>query len=237
MTNAPPSHTPRPGGALAARPLHFFWVCDCSGSMDGQKIQTLNFAINDCVAPMAKVASENPNAQVLVRAVRFADGAQWHVAAPTPISQFQWQPLSADGLTSMGAALHLVAEQLRSPPMPDRALQPVIVLLSDGQPTDDFDAGLKALLDQPWGKRALRIAIAIGADASKDTLQRFIAHKEIKVFEANNAPSLVHYIRWSSTVALKAASAIQTGVGATGTVLAGPLPPTPAAPPDPDDVW
>lgn len=205
--------------------------------MDGQKIQTLNFAINDCVAPMAKVASENPNAQVLVRAVRFADGAQWHVAAPTPISQFQWQPLSADGLTSMGAALHLVAEQLRSPPMPDRALQPVIVLLSDGQPTDDFDAGLKALLDQPWGKRALRIAIAIGADASKDTLQRFIAHKEIKVFEANNAPSLVHYIRWSSTVALKAASAIQTGVGATGTVLAGPLPPTPAAPPDPDDVW
>ncbi|MDW8300804.1 MAG: tellurium resistance protein, partial [Anaerolineae bacterium] len=34
----------RPGGALANRPLHFFWVVDCSGSMAGDKIQSLNTA-------------------------------------------------------------------------------------------------------------------------------------------------------------------------------------------------
>ena len=35
----------RPGGELATRPLHFIWICDCSGSMsvDG-KIQQLNYA-------------------------------------------------------------------------------------------------------------------------------------------------------------------------------------------------
>ena len=38
----------RPGGELASRPLHFFWICDCSGSMqtDG-KIQSLNNAIRE----------------------------------------------------------------------------------------------------------------------------------------------------------------------------------------------
>lgn len=35
----------RPGGELASRPLHFFWVVDCSGSMYGEKIGTVNHAI------------------------------------------------------------------------------------------------------------------------------------------------------------------------------------------------
>lgn len=28
----------RPGGELESRPLHFFWVVDCSGSMYGEKL-------------------------------------------------------------------------------------------------------------------------------------------------------------------------------------------------------
>lgn len=31
----------RPGGELATRPIHFFWVVDCSGSMYGEKIATV----------------------------------------------------------------------------------------------------------------------------------------------------------------------------------------------------
>ena len=63
----------RPGGELATRPLHFIWLADCSGSMgsDG-KIQALNTAIREAVPHMQRVADENPNAHVLVRAVKFA---------------------------------------------------------------------------------------------------------------------------------------------------------------------
>jgi DNA repair protein RadC len=49
----------------------------------------------------------------------------------------------------------------------------VLVLISDGQPTDNFDVGLKALMESPWGRTAVRIAIAIGEDADHDILQRF----------------------------------------------------------------
>ena len=73
-----------PGGALASRPLHFFWIVDCSGSMAGDKIQRLNFAIKEAIPEMQKVAAENPNAQVLVRALTFASGAQWHISQLTP---------------------------------------------------------------------------------------------------------------------------------------------------------
>ncbi len=49
--------------------------------------------------------------------------------------------------------------------MEERALPPVLVLISDGQPTDDFDTGLSTLMRQPWAQKAVRLAIAMGHDA------------------------------------------------------------------------
>lgn len=221
----------RPGGELATRPLHFIWIADCSGSMgsDG-KIQALNTAIREALPQMQRVADENPNAHVLVRAVKFASGAQWHVAQATPVAQFRWEDLKAGGQTDMGKALALVAEQLRMPPMTERALPPVLVLVSDGQPTDNFDAGLQALLHEPWGRKAVRIAIAIGADADLDVLQQFIGHPEIRPLQANNPEALVTYIKWASTAVLQSASSPASQVGATASPLHVPLPSVPAVP-------
>ncbi len=202
----------RPGGELASRPLHFIWVADSSGSMEHDgKIQALNTAIREAIPHMKKVAEDNPNAQVLVRAVKFSNGAQWHISQPTPVSDFAWTDLTAEGETDMGKALQLVAEQLRMPPMSERALPPVLVLISDGQPTDDFESGLKALMEQPWGKKAVRIAISIGQDADPEVLQKFIGNTELKPLAANSPEALVKHIKWASTAVLKSASSPASG--------------------------
>ncbi|MEI8374787.1 MAG: VWA domain-containing protein [Planctomycetota bacterium] len=229
----------RPGGELAKRPLQFIWLVDCSGSMQGKKIESVNFAIRECIKPMRDVADENPNAQVFVRAIKFADGAQWHVSQPTDIHDFQWTDLSADGVTDMGLALCEVAKAPDVKNMPDRGLPPVLVLLSDGQPTDDFNTGLKALMDQPWGKKAVRIAIAIGEDADQDVLQKFIGNTEVKPLVANSAPELARMVKWASTVPLKAASNPATRTKDqpdTGHVPI-PAPPPDALPTTADDSW
>ena len=238
---APPK---RPGGEMARRPLHFFWICDCSGSMEvNGKIQTLNFAIKDAIPEMQKVAEENPNAQVMVRAVRFSNAAEWHISTPTPVEDFKWNELEVTkgGLTDMGAALRLVAEELKIPPMTDRALPPVLVLLTDGMPSDDFTGGLKSLMDQPWGKKAVRIAVAIGEDAQNEVLQKFIGNDDMKPLSANNPEALVKQIKWVSTAVLKSASspASQT----KDAKVAGGNVPVPVPTPDvaggsgADDVW
>jgi uncharacterized protein YegL len=237
----------RPGGELASRPLHFIWIADSSGSMahDG-KIQALNTAIREALPHMRKVADDNPNAQVLVRAVSFSNGAQWHVSQPTPVKDFAWTDLTADGETDMGKALSLVADQLKMPPMTGRALPPVLVLISDGQPTDDFQGGLKALMDQPWGKKAVRIAISIGHDADAEVLQEFIGHPEMKPLAANSPEALVKHIKWASTAVLKSASSPASATENADTPAASvPIPtaapdsgPDPTAGPSvPDDVW
>ncbi len=198
----------RPGGALATRPLHFIWIADCSGSMslDG-KIQALNNAIREAIPHMRRVADENPNATVLVRALAFSDGARWHIGSPTPVEQFQWTDLQAGGVTDLGQALRLLADQLTMQHMDQRALPPVLVLLSDGQPTDNFEAGLSALMQAPWGPKTVRLAIAVGDDADHDTLQKFIGHNELRPLQANNPETLVNHIKWVSTAVLGAVSA------------------------------
>jgi len=81
------------------------------------------------------------------------------------------------------------------------------VLLSDGRPTDDFSGGLRALLQLPWGKRAVRLAIAIGSDADPAPLRAFIANPLVPMLQAHNSETLVRYIRWASTAVVRAASA------------------------------
>ncbi|HEV7375963.1 MAG TPA: VWA domain-containing protein [Pyrinomonadaceae bacterium] len=230
----------RPGGELATRPLHFIWMADCSGSMDVDgKIQSLNTAIKEAIPNMQTVADENPNAQVLVRAIRFSSGAQWHVSQPTEVADFRWEDLTAEGVTDMGKALLMVAEQLRIPPMTERALPPVLVLISDGQPTDDYASGLKALMDQPWGRKAVRIAIAIGEDADTEVLQKFIGNPELKPLQANNPEALVKYIKWVSTAVLKSASAPVSQISDSATPgMNVPIPVLPdSGPTSADDVW
>lgn len=137
----------------------------------------------------------------------------------------------ADGTTSagtdIGAALSLVASDLQMQKMPTRALPPVLVLVSDGQPTDNFKAGLHELEKQPWGKKSVRLAIGIGADVDTNVLEQFIGAPEIKPLTASNPDTLARYIRWASTAVLEAVSApaSQTERHSGGLHVALPPPP------------
>jgi uncharacterized protein YegL len=222
------------GGPLAKRPLHFVWIVDCSGSMasDG-KIQALNNAIREVIPDMASEADGNPQVDVLMRVLAFSDGARWIVSQPTEVHQFAWNDLSAAGVTDMGAALAMVSDILKvapNGPMEQRALPPVLVLVSDGQPTDDFQAGLTRLLSEPWGKKAVRVAIGIGRDADMDVLERFIANPEIRPVLASSPEQLVRHVRWASTIAAQVSMPRQAQAG-------GPLPvPTPPSQQHPADL-
>jgi uncharacterized protein YegL len=170
------------------------------------KIQALNNAIRETIPHLREVADDNPYSELLVRCVAFSTGARWHLETATSVTSLAWTDLHAGGFTDLGAALDLVAGELLVPPMPERALPPAMVLISDGQPTDDYEDALERLLAQPWGVRAIRLAVAIGRDADMEILERFIAREDVRPLTANNPEQLVAMIRWASTIASRIAS-------------------------------
>lgn len=225
----------RPGGKLANRPLNFFWITDCSGSMnaDGKMVQ-LNQAIKEAIPHMQEAARENPNARVLVRALRFASGASWCTPEPIPVTSFKWHDLHADGVTDLGHALQLLAEQLDIQHIGERALPPVIVLVSDGQPTDDWRTGFNEVLNKPWGKKSVRLAISIGRDADLQVLEEF-SSPGIKPIASNTPQQLISNIKWASTVPITQVSNPRS-TNTEGSVDANLMTPPPSTDNVPD-VW
>ena len=212
MNDTAELNVPRPGGVMARRELHFIWLLDTSGSMNSDgKIQALNVAIREAIPHLVSAARDNQNVDVRVRAMTFSDGARWHIETPTPVHDLKWIDVAAGGHTDTGTALKLLAQALKVPPMPERAVSPVLVLVTDGHHTDDFDAGLAALLAERWGREAVRMAIAIGRDVHLASLQQFIGNDEIRPVEASHPEALVQQIRWVSRSGIDSVSQVLDG--------------------------
>jgi uncharacterized protein YegL len=228
-----------PGGAISNRPLRFYWVLDVSGSMSGTKIGELNYALREGVDAMKEEALNNPHAAVELKVMTFGSGFTWVTPAPVPLESFTWTDVRVSGITDMGAAMKAMASELTVGNMPERSLPPVVVLVTDGQPTDDFESGLEALMHEPWARKAVRIGIGIGGDADLSTLRKFIGHAEIEPLSASNPKDLVNFVRWVSTQVLKAASApaSQSSGMASAIKPMDVVPPPPPADADADDVW
>jgi uncharacterized protein YegL len=180
-------------GASAARPLPVILLLDCSGSMAGEKIASVNAAIRELSAEMA--ASRQPQGEIHLCAIQFADRVE--VGASTAARDWCAPTLTASGHTAMGGALDAVMKLLDDPERtPMRAYSPTVVLISDGVPTDDFDGPLARLLDHPRHAKMVRLAMAIGQDADEALLRRFIADPKVALVRATETARILDFFRW-----------------------------------------
>jgi uncharacterized protein YegL len=211
MTQVQP-YSRMPGGGISRRPLHFIILADCSGGMKGEKIQALNYAINNMLPQLAAWERDQEQAQVFIRAVAFATQPRWHIAEPEPVAQIRWKPLEyvPKGLTNMGPAFRMVGQALEPGRIERRALRPALVLITDGMATDppgEFEAGLAALMAQPAGKAALRLSIAIGRDAQSMALDRFIDDPSVPVLVADRTEDIADILVAASLAVSKMSEA------------------------------
>ncbi len=209
-------------GETVRRTLHFIWIVDESASMSGQKIQAVNHAIKSVLPDIRKI-EDTERVSILMRAIKFGDKVGWHVGpSPVPVKQFDWKDMDAPGSsTSTAKAIELLVDELALDKIGSRNVPPVAILLSDGYCTDQesrYNAAIKALDSLPWGVKAVRIAIGIGADGSynKAQLDQFVTpylRKEahLETLPAPDVGRLIEHIRVVSTqVASASASSKST---------------------------
>ena len=183
--------------SVPRRTMTLFFVIDKSGSMQGNKIGAVNDAVVNVLPMLDEISTANPDAEIKVAALEFSTGTNWLYNEPKLASDFVWQDVQAEGLTSLGAAcIELNNKLSRSGFMQSASgsFAPAIILLSDGGPTDDFEKGIATLKNNNWFKAAIKIAIAIGDDADKDVLTKFTGTNEA-VFTVHNIEALKQIIR------------------------------------------
>jgi hypothetical protein len=70
-----------------------------------------------------------------------------------------------------------------------------LILLSDGQPTDDWEVPFKALCNSERAQKATRLAMAIGPDADEAMLREFSNDAEAPIFKAHNVRDIHRFFR------------------------------------------
>ncbi len=204
----------------SARPLPVLLLADISGSMasDG-KIQSLNHAMREMISTFAQ--EDDLRAEIHVGVVTFGGAQAKQHLAIGPAKQVTWSDLPASGSTPMGSAFRLATQIVEDRALiPSRAYRPTVVLLSDGQPTDEWKASLDTLLKSERGGKAFRMALAVGADADENVLKAFLNDPEARVFRADEARQIRQFFRLV-TMSVTSRSRSQNPNAAPPTAAAG----------------
>ncbi len=185
---------------VPVKTMVLFFVVDTSASMEGTKIGTLNSAIAEIQSDLKSISEDNADAKIKVATLAFSTGASWMESEPVAAENFRWNYLEAHGVTDLGAACKMLNEKLSRKEggyMNEvvGSFAPVIFLLSDGYPTDDYKKGLEILKKNTWFQAATKMALAIGEEADMGVLAEFTGKSE-SVVTANRTGELKRWIRF-----------------------------------------
>lgn len=191
---------------LVKKQLVLFLVIDTSRSMDGTKIGAVNTAIREVLNDSEFQKAGGSDADILVAPLSFSNGCEWLRNQPVPVEELSktWVDLKTEGCTDLGAACRELAKKLDKKEFlnaPGGLAAPVILLMSDGGPTDNFDDGLAELKANKYYKQTIRFACAIGADADRGVLAKFCDGNEKEVVLSVNTPEALR--KWIRVVSLK----------------------------------
>lgn len=207
MENLNPFESVKP---CARRQMNLFYLIDCSSSMRGNKIESINQVMPDIMRTIADIDESNKdNAQIKVACLEFSTGCQWKYPQPVLANDFKWQDIQAGGVTDLGAAFkELRAHMSRNSDLASDTghYAPAVILLSDGRPTDAWKNALKDLQSNKWFQVATKVAIAVGDDADKTVLNEFADNKDELVITVHNLNALKSVIRLVSCTVSKIGS-------------------------------
>ena len=101
-----------------------------------------------------------------------------------------WKDLNANGITDLGMAFEELTSMLSRKKFlksPSLSYAPVIFLMTDGYPTDNYKKGLEKLKNNNWYKYGMKIALGIGDYFDESVLEEFTENKELVVKAANSS--------------------------------------------------
>ncbi len=183
--------------------MTLFYLVDTSGSMSGEKIGTVNSAMEECIPLLKEVAAANDDAEIKVAILQFSSGCGWITPASGPVGleDIIWNDLQASGMTDFGDALTELDKKLsRNEYLNSQtgAYAPVILLLSDGAPTDNWESALNNIQQNNWFKHAIKIALDIQIDGGSDlaVLSAFTGNPEaiIPIRDKATLKKMIHKV-------------------------------------------
>ena len=204
------------------RRLPVYLVLDISGSMTGEPIE----AVKNGVQVLVSTLRQDPYAlETAFLSVITFDSSARQVVPLTELSMFQMPDIQATGTTALGDALSLLANKVSTEVTKSTAevkgdWKPLVFIMTDCEPTDNWQKGLNDFKNQKFG---MVVACAAGSGANTSILKQ-ITEVVVQLDTADSA-TIKAFFKWVS-------ASVSTGsqkIEASGKDVSGlnELPPPP----------
>ncbi|MBP6039950.1 MAG: VWA domain-containing protein [Flavobacterium sp.] len=205
------------------RRLPVYLLLDTSGSMSGEPIE----AVKNGVQIMISSLRQNPQAieTAFLSVITFDSTAQ-QIIPLTDLASFQMVDIKATGVTALGEALKLVAHKIEAEVAKTTTEQkgdwkPLVFIMTDGIPTDDWQGGLNEFKKS---KVAFTVACAAGSGADSNILKQ-ITDNVVSLDTADSA-SIGKFFQWvTASIGVSSTKVEDSGKEVTGL---NELPPPPS---------
>lgn len=205
------------------RRLPVYLLLDTSGSMTGEPIE----AVKNGVQMMLHSLRQNPQAieTAFVSIITF-DSTAKQVVPLTDLASFQMVDIMASGMTSLGAALSLLADKVQTE-VAKTTLEskgdwkPMTFIMTDGVPTDDWQSGLNKLKSVYKG---LIVGCAAGSGADDSVLKQIT--ESVVRLDSTDSESISKFFQWvTASISTSSTKIEESGKEASGL---DQLPPPPS---------
>lgn len=182
--------------ASIRKELNLIWMLDCSGSMKiDNMLEAINKSINKSFKDIVRISKNEELVDIKVSVIKFSDGASWYIKQGNP-GESSINGLNPEGMTDMGQAFRLLKEFFLDLNSEKPLLPPIVILITDGMPTDEYEINLHGLLGTVTCKKSVKITIAVGDDIDTEVLKRFMDDPGRKLLRADNEELIEGHINW-----------------------------------------
>lgn len=177
------------------RKLPVYLVLDTSGSMTGEPIEAVRNGMQILVSALRQDPYALETAHLSV--ITFDNQAR-QLSPLSELMIFKVPEIKAGGMTALGEGLKLLAERVDAEVSKTTAdtkgdWKPMVFLMTDGVPTDDWQAGLRE-----FQKRKFGIVVACAAGTTADTKVLKQITENVVMLDTADAASLRAFFKWVS---------------------------------------